>query len=62
MSDKLTNPISSTLSDSGYAFLKLRALHTSTDTSNVIRDLIMAAYEEKMREVNVYQPLLEMNK
>jgi len=28
----------------------------------VIRDLIMNAYEEQMREVNVYQPLLEMNK
>ena len=60
--DKLTNPISSTLSDKGYAFLKLRALHTDTDPSNVIRDLIMAAYDEQMREVNVYQPLLEMNK
>ena len=62
MTDKLSNPVSSTLCDKGYAFLKLRAEHTNTDPSNVIRDLIMNAYDEQMREVNVYQPLLEMNK
>lgn len=58
MTDKLTNPVSSTLDDAVYTFIKLTALHTGTDNSAVIRGFLVAAYEEKMRDLNVYQPLL----
>ena len=59
MTDKLTNPVTAHLDDKLYRFVKLTAEHTGTDLSAVIRLALLDKYNEKMRDLNLYQPLLE---
>tara|TARA_B100000787_G_scaffold39581_1_gene28132 strand:- start:256 stop:438 length:183 start_codon:yes stop_codon:yes gene_type:complete len=59
MTDKLTNPVTAHLDDKLYRFVKLTAEHTGTDLSAVIRLALLDKYNEKMRDLNVFQPLLE---
>lgn len=59
MPDKLTNPVTVHLDDKLYRFVKLTVEHTGTDLSAVIRLALLDKYNEKMRDLNVYQPLLE---
>ena len=59
MTDKLTNPVTVHLDDKLYKFVKLTVEHTGTDLSAVIRLALQDKYDEKMRDLNLYQPLLE---
>jgi|TARA_R110000796_G_scaffold34269_2_gene88627 hypothetical protein len=59
MTDKLTNPVTVHLDDKLYKFVKLTVEHTGTDLSAVIRLALQDKYNEKMRDLNLYQPLLE---
>ena len=59
MTDKLTNPVTVHLDDKLYKFVKLTVEHTGTDLSAVIRLALQDKYNEKMRDLNVFQPLLE---
>jgi|TARA_B110000090_G_scaffold115499_1_gene128761 hypothetical protein len=59
MTEKLTNPVTVHLDDKLYKFVKLTVEHTGTDLSAVIRLALQDKYNEKMRDLNLYQPLLE---
>jgi len=59
MTDKLTNPVTVHLDDKLYKFVKLTVEHTGTDLSAVIRLALQDKYNEKMRDLNLYQPLLD---
>tara|TARA_R110002096_G_scaffold319785_1_gene513957 strand:+ start:400 stop:582 length:183 start_codon:yes stop_codon:yes gene_type:complete len=59
MTEKLTNPVTVHLDDKLYKFVKLTVEHTGTDLSAVIRLALQDKYNEKMRDLNLYQPLLK---
>lgn len=59
MTEKLTNPVTVHLDDKLYKFVKLTVEHTGTDLSAVIRLALQDKYNEKMRDLNLYQPLLD---
>ena len=60
MTDKLNNPVTVHLDDKLYKFVKLTVEHTGTDLSAVIRLALHKEYDEKMRDLSVFQPLLEV--
>ena len=59
MEGKLNNPVTVHLDDKLYKFVKLTCEHTGTDLSAVIRLALNKEYKQKMRDLNVFQPLLE---
>ena len=59
MTEKLTNPVTAHLDDKLYKFAKLTAEHTGTDLSAVMRTALQKEYDEKMRDLNVFNSLLE---
>jgi hypothetical protein len=59
MEGKLNNPVTVHLDDKLYKFVKLTVEHTGTDLSAVIRLALHKEYDEKMRDLNVFQPMLD---
>ena len=59
MEGKLKNPVTVHLDDKLYKFVKLTGEHTGTDLSAVIRLALNNEYKKKMRDLNVFQPLLD---
>jgi len=59
MPDKLTNPVTTHLDDALYRFVKLKALSDGTDISAVMRFALDQLYNNQMREVKIFQSMLE---
>jgi hypothetical protein len=59
MEGKLNNPVTVHLDDKLYRFVKLTGEHTGTDLSSVIRLALSKEYKQKMRDLTLFQTLLD---
>jgi hypothetical protein len=59
MEGKLNNPVTVHLDDKLYKFVKLSGEHTGTDLSSVIRLALSKEYKQKMRDLTLFQTLLD---